>query len=78
MRADARGVANAAQGKGDVMSTCGMNESPIEPCADAKMKATVGDLSQIIAEIMMGKISPAAADQQTDRSALATSKPNEN
>jgi hypothetical protein len=64
-----------------------MNESPLDPCTDAELRATVGELSSIIADIMTGKISPEVVDQRTDRigvrlneieQTLATRKPNEN
>jgi hypothetical protein len=73
--------------KGHVMRPTGMDESPMDPCTDAELKATVGELSSIIAGIMTGKISPEVVDQRTDKigarlneieQTLATRKPNEN
>jgi hypothetical protein len=69
------------------MKPTGMYESPMDPCTDAELKATVVELSSIIADMMTGKISPEIVDQRTDKigarlneieQTLATRKPNEN
>jgi hypothetical protein len=69
------------------MKPTGMYESPMDACTDAELKATVGELTSIIADIMTGNISPEVVDQRTDKigarlneieQTLATRKPNEN